>query len=99
MNEANPDNINYDQKYVASHTYGKASEDFDLVICAMHKPASDFVQGEASKLIIRGSQNQYIVELNPFTATNDPACGTLEAIVSFNDNGKHNPTSDTNLYV
>ena len=39
------DAITYGGRYTGKHTQGKASEEFDLVVCAMTPPASWYNQG------------------------------------------------------
>lgn len=46
---ADSNSITVDGRYQGFHSRGKAAEDFDMVICAIHPPALTFVQGQEFK--------------------------------------------------
>ncbi len=80
--------ITFDRRYQGVHAKGEAEEPFDLVVCAVHPPDIIFETGKELKEYVRGiadPDEEYIVTLGQFIATQDAACGSLEVSVTIND--------------
>ena len=99
-----PDQIDFEGRYLGTHIRGKASQSFELVVCVIHKPSTSFlikeqVYGEFVRGIYIETEHYegvYNVELNPYTVTNEPSsCGTLVIEPKYEANGRYNPDGDT----